>query len=294
MGLDEREVYPMRFSLSRVGTGAALFTSLLGAVVGTPVASAHATVFRGCSTRYVYTVRRGDWLSKVSPRHWQQIAAQSGVARTNRIFPGQTLCISKPQDVAPAYIVYVQPLHSSEVPHTSHNKPVPPAPPAKQTPPPANSSGSGPSNTGGGSQVTLNGGSPCAGSSVAWPGAIQQWTIPTGCFGQIFSPNPSRYVSAPSFGWCNWAAEVFNTSGQHGYGALHLPQHSAPRVGAVVWFAPGVQGAGGAGHYAVVAAIGPNGWLLVLEMNFYWRGGGWAKLDYRYVHTSGGGISFGY
>lgn len=289
----------MRFSLShtlsRVGLMGALFGALGGATVGAPVASAHAAVFRGCSTSYVYTVRRGDWLTKISPRHWRQIAAQSGVTRANRIFPGQTLCIVTPKDVAPAYIVRVVPLHGNEVVHSlAHAKPVPPAPPVRKTPPPpSNSSGSGPSSTGSGGSATLNGGAPCAGVPISWPRSIQQWTIPTGCYGQIFYPNTSSYVAAPSFGWCNWAAEVFNTSGQHGYGALRLPQHATPRVGAVVWFAPGVQGAGGAGHWAVVAGIGPNGWMLVLEMNFYWRGGGWARLDYRYVRMTGG-MSYGY
>jgi hypothetical protein len=33
--------------------------------------------------------------------------------------------------------------------------------------------------------------------------------------------------------------------------------------------------------------------LLVEEMNFYFRGGGWAKIDYRYVHV-GAGIQFRY
>jgi surface antigen len=68
---------------------------------------------------------------------------------------------------------------------------------------------------------------------------------------------------------------------------------SAPKAGATVVFQPGVQGAGGAGHVAHVEAVYPDGWFLVSEMNFYWNGGGLARVDYRFVH-SGGGVQFIY
>ena len=55
----------------------------------------------------------------------------------------------------------------------------------------------------------------------------------------------------------------------------------------------GVQGAGGAGHVAHVIAVYPDGWFLVSEMNFYWNGGGWARVDYRYAHM-GSGVMFIY
>jgi surface antigen len=66
-----------------------------------------------------------------------------------------------------------------------------------------------------------------------------------------------------------------------------------PRANATVVFQPGVQGAGGAGHVAHVVAVYPGGWFLVSEMNFYWNGGGWARVDYRYAHM-GSGVSFIY
>lgn len=135
-------------------------------------------------------------------------------------------------------------------------------------------------------------GQPCH-NAVSFPAHISQWTIPSGCYAGIYRPNPANYVSRPSYGWCNWWPEVLH-SAFSGYDALHQPGHATPRVGAVVYFAPYVQGASSAGHYAQVVAIAPGGyWLLVTEMNFYWRGGGWAKVDYRYIHV-GSGVSFRY
>ncbi len=69
---------------------------------------------------------------------------------------------------------------------------------------------------------------------------------------------------------------------------------STPVPGATVVFAGGVQGASSAGHYARVVAVAPGGqWLLISEMNFTWRGGGFGRINYRYIHT-GAGITFIY
>ena len=134
---------------------------------------------------------------------------------------------------------------------------------------------------------------PCSAATVVFPRVITQWTVPEGCFGRIFYPNPHNYVARPSYGWCNWWPEVLHPA-YSGSTVLHLPSHSRPVPGAVVWFAPGVQGASGAGHYAQVVAISPNGyWLLITEMNFSWRGGGWQRVDYRFIHI-GSGVSFRY
>lgn len=147
--------------------------------------------------------------------------------------------------------------------------------------------------TGSDSGVSQTRGQPCAGYAVTWPARISQWTVPNGCFGRIFFPNPVNYPVRPSYGWCNWWPEVLHPQ-YSGNTALHLPSHSAPVPGAVVFFAGGVQGASWAGHYAQVVAIAPDHyWLLVTEMNFYWRGGGWQKVDYRYIHV-GAGVSFRY
>jgi surface antigen len=66
-----------------------------------------------------------------------------------------------------------------------------------------------------------------------------------------------------------------------------------PQVGATVVFQPGVQGAGGAGHVAHVVKVYPDNWFLVSEMNFYWNGGGWGRIDYRFAHA-GSGVQFIY
>jgi surface antigen len=68
---------------------------------------------------------------------------------------------------------------------------------------------------------------------------------------------------------------------------------STPRTGATVVFQPGVQGAGGAGHVAHVVKVYPNNWFLISEMNFYWNGGGWGRVDYRFAHA-GSGVQFIY
>lgn len=130
-------------------------------------------------------------------------------------------------------------------------------------------------------------------SPVLFPAKITQWTIPSGCYAGIYRPNPANYVRRPSYGWCNWWPEVLHPA-YSGSLALHQPNHSTPRVGAVVFFAGGVQGASAAGHYAQVVAIAPGGhWVLITEMNFTWRGGGFAKVDYRFISV-GTGVSFRY
>lgn len=106
------------------------------------------------------------------------------------------------------------------------------------------------------------------------------------------------------FGQCTWYAWYrhqgeplmgIGNAAQWAYGArAHgLRTGSTPAVGATAVFQGGVQGASGVGHVAHVEAVYGNGWFLVSEMNFYFNGGGWGRVDYRYVHT-GGGVSFIY
>jgi hypothetical protein len=126
------------------------------------------------------------------------------------------------------------------------------------------------------------------------PAKYGRWTAPNGCYSYIRHPSQSGRPWRPSYGWCNWAAEESHLQFT-GSGALRQTKHwGAPRVGAVVWFNPGVQGAGGSGHWATLVAIGPGGWSLIQEMNFYWRGGGWAKVDYRFIRTYASGVAYLY
>jgi len=101
------------------------------------------------------------------------------------------------------------------------------------------------------------------------------------------------------FGQCTWLAaerrrdERFLGLGNAGQWKWTAAQRgyrvgTTPVVGATVVFQPGVEGAGGAGHVAHVVAVFPDGWFEIAEMNFYWRGGGWGRIDWRYVYVTGG------
>jgi hypothetical protein len=154
--------------------------------------------------------------------------------------------------------------------------------------------GTGPNGpvNGGTTSISVTSGQPCH-DAVKWPSSIGQWTVPSGCYAKVYMPNPASYASRPSYGWCNWWPEVLHPS-YAGSSVLHLAGHSTPKPGAVVFFAGGVQGASSAGHYAQVVAIKPGStWVLITEMNFSWRGAGFKKVDYRFIHT-GSGVSFRY
>lgn len=141
-------------------------------------------------------------------------------------------------------------------------------------------------------QGSRTAGEPCR-STTYFSGTPSQWQVPPSCYAGIYTVNPRNYVARPGYGWCNWWPEVMNPSRPDLLWG-HYRRGSTPVPGATVVFAPGVQGASSAGHYARVVAVYPGGhWLLISEMNFYWRGGGFAKVNYRYIHT-GPGISFIY
>lgn len=130
----------------------------------------------------------------------------------------------------------------------------------------------------------------CHGGAL-FPAVIGQWTIPLGCYAGVYHPNPANYPYRPGFGWCNWWPEVLHPY-LSGYMALHLPAHGTPIPGAIVRFAPGVQGASFAGHYGEVVAV-QGYWILISEMNDSWRGAGFGRVNYRYVHIAPG-VSFLY
>lgn len=123
-----------------------------------------------------------------------------------------------------------------------------------------------------------------------WVPDISNWTTPPGCYATIFRPVQSAYYSPTSFGYCNWWVEALHP--KHPDVLLDSAKYttgSTPVPGAAMWFDPGVQGASSAGHWAVVVAINPdNYWMLITEMNFAWRGGGFGRVDYRYVHVGDG------
>lgn len=126
---------------------------------------------------------------------------------------------------------------------------------------------------------------PCQDSYKFVPN-ISNWTTPPGCYANIYVPNRANYIQAASWGYCNWWIEVTHPQAPDiTYGPY--PRGLTPVPGAAIYFDGGEQGADYAGHFAETVAVSPDGyWILISEMNFAWRGGGFGKIDYRYVHVS--------
>jgi hypothetical protein len=123
---------------------------------------------------------------------------------------------------------------------------------------------------------------------------ISEWAVPPGCYADIYSPNLANYAAEPGFGYCNWWPEVLHPNDPNLLDGGQYRRGTVPVPGAVVYEAPDVQGASPDGHFAQVVAVAPGGyWMLITEMNFGWRGGGFGSVDYRYIHI-GPGISFIY
>jgi surface antigen len=137
---------------------------------------------------------------------------------------------------------------------------------------------------------------PPASGGSGGPGGITPWTPvpghPTYAMG-----DPAGDPYASQFGVCTWYAgfarpdEPLRQMGPANnwptlaarYG---LRTGSTPVAGATVYFAPGVQGSGG--HVAHVEQVLGGGWFIISEMNFYWNGGGWGRVDWRYAYTAPG------
>lgn len=137
----------------------------------------------------------------------------------------------------------------------------------------------------------------------AAPSGIGPWT-PVSGHPTYSLGNFAGDAYSGAYGTCTWYAwyrrqgEPLMQLGNASQWAANAPSHglrvgSAPVVGATAVFQPGVQGAGSGGHVAHVEAILGGGWFIISEMNFYWNGGGFGKVDYRYVHT-GSGVTFIY
>jgi surface antigen len=133
------------------------------------------------------------------------------------------------------------------------------------------------------------------------PGGVSQWAAPPGYHTWAMGDfSGDRYSSV--FGVCTWYAWYRRqdrgflsnaASWASAARARGIATGSAPAAGATAVFAPGVQGAGGGGHVAHVESVLGGGWFIVSEMNFYFNGGGWGRVSYRYAH-SGPGVAFVY
>jgi hypothetical protein len=127
---------------------------------------------------------------------------------------------------------------------------------------------------------------PCHDATMFLP-TITQWSVPPGCYGNIYQLNPANYVQRPGFGWCNWWVRVTHPAHPDITESLAYPRGTTPVAGAPIFFDGNEQGASSDGHWAVAVAVAPDHyWVLISEMNFAWRGAGWGKLDYRYIHVS--------
>lgn len=234
-------------------------TTVAASISSTSTAAIKTIHVQDTSCSLTYVVQSGDYLSAIGARFgksWYTIAAANNIANPNLIFPGQHLLVCGNAS----------------------------APQSKATYAPATANYTSTSVTGGASA-----GEPCH-SNVYSTGNIWQWAIPPGCYSQVYYVNPANYVSRPGFGWCSWWPMVLHPNNPN---ILNGARHSSPILGAVIVFAPGEQGASAGGHYGNVVAIFNNGWMLISEMNDTWRGAGWQKVNYRYVHMSPG-VSFIY
>lgn len=89
--------------------------------------------------------------------------------------------------------------------------------------------------------------------------------------------------------WVPWygnAWEWANGAMQYGWNVS-----STPTVGAIIVLQPGVQGAGGVGHVAIVESINDDGSVYTSNYNWYNNGGGFATLSY-WTFYPGPGVSF--
>ncbi len=131
------------------------------------------------------------------------------------------------------------------------------------------------------------------------PANISQWANP----GRGSYTEPFGTYQGYSYGWCTSGAAMLahDYVGGLGYAAnwtrnaaaRGMATGYAPRAGATVVFQPGVQGASGEGHVGHVVTVYSNGWFLVAETAFWWNGGGFGRVSYRYAHA-GSGVSFIY
>jgi hypothetical protein len=142
-----------------------------------------------------------------------------------------------------------------------------------------------------GTYGTATGGLPCQDSYIFVP-KISQWTVPPGCYANIYYPDRTIYHASSTFGYCNWWVQALHPNQPDILYGKEYTRTSTPIAGAAVWFNPNVQGAGSEGHWAQAVAVSSDGyWVLITEMNFSWRGGGFGRVDFRYIHA-GAGVYF--
>jgi len=89
--------------------------------------------------------------------------------------------------------------------------------------------------------------------------------------------------------WVPWIGNAYQWAA--GAAASGWVVSSTPRVPSIIVLQPGVQGAFGVGHVAVVERINSDGSVYTSNMNMYANGGGWDIVSYA-TFTPGPGVSF--
>lgn len=88
--------------------------------------------------------------------------------------------------------------------------------------------------------------------------------------------------------WVSWHGNAYQWAAGARLAGWHVS--STPHVPSIIVLQPGVQGASGAGHVAVVESASGNT-AHTSNMNWYTNGGGYGKVSY-YDFTAGPGVSF--
>ncbi|MFL5654325.1 MAG: CHAP domain-containing protein [Ktedonobacteraceae bacterium] len=89
--------------------------------------------------------------------------------------------------------------------------------------------------------------------------------------------------------WVPWGGDAYAWA--YGARASGWIVSGTPHVPSIIVLAPGVQGAGGFGHVAVVERINSDGSVYTSNWNWYAGGGGWARLSY-WTFSPGPGVTF--
>ncbi len=89
--------------------------------------------------------------------------------------------------------------------------------------------------------------------------------------------------------WVPWTGNAYQWAA--GAAASGWVVSSTPKVPSIIVLQPGVQGAYGVGHVAVVERINSDGSVYTSNMNNYSNGGGWDIVSYA-TYYPGPGVSF--
>lgn len=138
-----------------------------------------------------YTVKSGDWLSKLTP-NWQAVARANGIANPNRIYPGQhiDLCSSA------VGASNAPPVSAAAAPHIN------------------------------GVMVSYTRGEPCM-SSVMWPnGPTAQWMVPVSCYGGVYNNG----LGGDCFTWVAYLHPDLWRLTYHAWPVVGAVAHFAPGV----------------------------------------------------------------